>query len=201
MFIDVTLPWKMLFDGASHKDGAGAGVVFVTSEGHVLPYSFTLMEVCSNNVAEYQALLLGLRMAVDIKQRHLQIYGDSKMVINQLLGEYEVRKPELMPYAKQAKRLIAWIGDVTLEHVPRRENKQADALAKLASTITIPGKEAHILVYKDWVSLEEEMKEEDSANVVQVFEVDGEEEDWCQPLVDYLKYEKLPQEPKGRTNI
>ncbi|KAL0293162.1 UNVERIFIED_CONTAM: hypothetical protein Sradi_6953700 [Sesamum radiatum] len=77
LVIEITPPWKMYFDGASHKEGAGAGVVFVTSEGEVLPYSFTLTQNCSNNVAEYQALIFGLEMAVDTKQRYLKVYGDS----------------------------------------------------------------------------------------------------------------------------
>ncbi|KAK4391398.1 hypothetical protein Sango_1917600 [Sesamum angolense] len=67
LVIEVTPPWKMYFDGASHKEGAGAGVVFVTSEGEVLPYSFTLTHNCSNNMAEYQALIFGLEIAVDAK--------------------------------------------------------------------------------------------------------------------------------------
>ncbi|KAL0448957.1 UNVERIFIED_CONTAM: hypothetical protein Slati_1452100 [Sesamum latifolium] len=113
----------MYFDGASHKEGAGAGVVFVTSEGEVLPYSFTLTQNCSNNMAEYQALIFWLEMAVDTKQRHLKVYGDSQLVINQLLGLYEVKKPELLSYHNYAKRLIGWLGDVELEHLPRRDNK------------------------------------------------------------------------------
>ncbi|KAL0455601.1 UNVERIFIED_CONTAM: hypothetical protein Slati_0899300 [Sesamum latifolium] len=80
LMIETTPPWKMYFDGASHKEGAGAGVVFVTSEGEVLSYSFTLTQNCSNNMAEYQALIFGLEMAVDIKQRHLKVYGDSQLV-------------------------------------------------------------------------------------------------------------------------
>ncbi|KAK4397437.1 hypothetical protein Sango_1580300 [Sesamum angolense] len=68
LVIKFTPPWKMYFDGASHKEGVGAGVVFVTSEGEVLPYSFTLPQNCSNNVAGYQALILGLDLAVDAKQ-------------------------------------------------------------------------------------------------------------------------------------
>ncbi|KAL0313223.1 UNVERIFIED_CONTAM: hypothetical protein Sradi_5721600 [Sesamum radiatum] len=106
LVIEITPPWKMYFDGASHKEGAGAGVVFVTSEGEVLPYSFTLTQNCSNNVAEYQALIFGLEMTIDIKQRHLKVYGDFQLVINQLLGLYEVKKPELLPYRNYAKRLI-----------------------------------------------------------------------------------------------
>ena len=58
----------MYFDRVAHRDGAGAGVVFVTPQGEVITYSFTLTNRCSNNVAEYQALILGLEMVVDMKQ-------------------------------------------------------------------------------------------------------------------------------------
>ncbi|KAL0391377.1 UNVERIFIED_CONTAM: hypothetical protein Slati_4569700 [Sesamum latifolium] len=68
LVIEITPPWKMYFDGASYKEGVGAGVVFVTSKGEVLPYSFILTQNCSNNMAEYQALIFGLEIAVDIKQ-------------------------------------------------------------------------------------------------------------------------------------
>ena len=88
----------MYFDGATHRYGAGAGVVFVTPQEEVIPYSFTLINHCSNNVAEYQALILGLEMAVDMKQLQLQVFGDSQLVIKHLLGSYEVRNPELRPY-------------------------------------------------------------------------------------------------------
>lgn len=115
----------MYFDGASHKEGAGAGLVFVTSDREILPHSFTLTQLCSNNETEYQALILGLEMAVDIKQLHLRVFGDSKLVINQIIGIYEVKKPELLPYVNYAKRLMGWLGDVEIEHVTRRENKQA----------------------------------------------------------------------------
>ncbi|KAL0306899.1 UNVERIFIED_CONTAM: hypothetical protein Sradi_6107200 [Sesamum radiatum] len=107
LVIEVTPPWKMYFDGASHKEGAGAGVAFVTSEG--------------------------------------------ELVVNQLLGLYEVKKPELLPYHNYAKRLMGWLGDVELEHLPRKDNKQADALAKLASTLSKTDKEARIPICKSWV--------------------------------------------------
>ncbi|XP_059310562.1 uncharacterized protein LOC132061902 [Lycium ferocissimum] len=128
----------MYFDGAAQRDGAGAGVVFVTPQGEVLPYSFTLTQCCSNNVAEYQALILGLEMAVDMKQLQLQVFGDSQLIINQLLGSYDVKKPKLLPYYGYAQKLIGWLGDVTLQHVPRRENKKADTLAALPSALTLP---------------------------------------------------------------
>ncbi|XP_051132475.1 uncharacterized protein LOC127252363 [Andrographis paniculata] len=172
LFLEITPPWKMYFDGSSHKNGAGAGVIFVTSQGEVLPYSFALKEKCSNNVAEYQALILGLKMAVDIKQRQLQVYGDSKLVVNQITGEFEVKKPELMPYLKYAKALIELLGDVSIEYVPRKENGQADALAKLASTLSIPDQQVYIPIRKVWVDSckyeEEECVEKEVNHLIEV---------------------------------
>ncbi|XP_070013374.1 uncharacterized protein [Nicotiana sylvestris] len=138
MAIEVQPPWKMYFDGAAHRGGAGAGVIFVTSQGEILPYFFTLTQLCSNNIAEYQALILGLKIVVEMKRLQLQVFGDSQLVVNQLLGSYEVKKPELRPYHDYAKKLMGWLGDVTIQHVPRKENKKADALAALASSLTLP---------------------------------------------------------------
>ncbi|XP_070057246.1 uncharacterized protein [Nicotiana tomentosiformis] len=107
MVIEVQPSWKMYFYGDAHRGGAGAGVVFVTSQGEVLPYSFTLTQLYSHNVAKYQALILGLDMAVEMKLLQLQVFGDSQLVINQLLGSYEVKKPELCPYHDYAKNLMA----------------------------------------------------------------------------------------------
>ncbi|XP_057803083.1 uncharacterized protein LOC131018370 [Salvia miltiorrhiza] len=203
LVIEISPPWTMYIDGASHQDEAGAGVVFVSPERQVLPYSFTLTKNCSNNVAEYQALILGLEMAMDAKQLHLKVYGDSKLVVNQILGLYEVKKPDLLPYVKYAQKLIGQLGDVELEHVPKSENKQADALAKLASTIAMVGGEVAIPVCESWVIppvFEDEDSEENETNAVEVFEIE-EEEDWRQLLVDYLKYDKLPSDPRRRVDI
>ncbi|XP_070030081.1 uncharacterized protein [Nicotiana sylvestris] len=140
----------MYFDGAAHHGGAGAGVVFVTSQGEVLPYSFTLTQLYSNNIAEYQTLILGLEMVVEMKRLQLQVFGDSQLGVNQLLGSYEVKKPELRPYHDYAKKLMGWLGDATIQHVPRKENKKADALAALASSLTLLD-QAQVTICQKWV--------------------------------------------------
>jgi len=120
LVVEILPPWKMYFDGAAHQDGAG--VLFLTSEGEVLPHSFTLSKPCSNNLAEYQALILDLRWLWIWKS--CNSYGDFKLVINQLLGNYSVKKPDLNWFhtiITQTKRLIGWLGDVTIEHVPRKK--------------------------------------------------------------------------------
>ncbi|XP_038707284.1 uncharacterized protein LOC120002596 [Tripterygium wilfordii] len=77
-FIDIIPSWKLLFDGAARKYGEGVGVVFVTSQNEVMPFSFTLMEMCSNNVAEYQALIIGLEMALEMQRGQLEVFENSK---------------------------------------------------------------------------------------------------------------------------
>ncbi|GAA0167028.1 hypothetical protein LIER_22054 [Lithospermum erythrorhizon] len=151
MNVEMTPPWKMYFDGAAHQGGAGAGVIFLTPQQDLLPYSFSLSHNCSNNVAEYQALILGLEPATDLDIHQLEIYGDSQLVINQLLGDYEVRKPGLIPYHGYAKRLLQSIDLVSIKHVPRKMNKQSDALVGVALSLTYLGAEIKVPVCEKWV--------------------------------------------------
>ena len=92
LFIEMPKPWKLFFDGAARKDGARVGVILITLEEEVLPYSFTLIENCSNNVVEYQALMIGLEMEIELKITRLKVFRDSNLIINQLLALYEVKK-------------------------------------------------------------------------------------------------------------
>ncbi|XP_071922596.1 uncharacterized protein [Coffea arabica] len=155
LLIEIRPPWKMYFDGVTHRHGVGARIVFVTLDGGILLYSFTLSQHCSNNVAEYQTLILGLEIAVDMEQLDIQFYGDFQLVINQLLKSYEVKKFELISYHKYATRLMKRLGGANIE-----------------------GGDTH---------------------VVSTYEID--KEDWRQPLVDYLKYQKLPEEQRRKTDI
>ncbi|XP_057249308.1 uncharacterized protein LOC130590775 [Beta vulgaris subsp. vulgaris] len=140
-FIEILPPWKMYFDGAARHDGAGAGVVFISPEKCILPYSFMLTQLCSNNMAEYQALIIGLQMAIEMGLRDLDIHGDSQLVLKQLSGEYEVKKNDLIPCQRQASQLLDKLDTVKLEHVPRSANKMADALAGLAATLALGAEE------------------------------------------------------------
>jgi len=74
------------------------GVVFFSPQNHVLPRAFSLTESCSNNVTEYNALLIGLQLAQEMGVRYLEAYGDSKLIVNQVKGEYEVRHEDLVSY-------------------------------------------------------------------------------------------------------
>ncbi|KAM2835939.1 hypothetical protein PS2_032802 [Malus domestica] len=199
-YINIFSTWMVFFDESARADGAGAEVVFMSLQRQILPYSFQLSELCSNNVSEYQALIIGIQMAINMEIKALEVYGDSKLIINQLLTEYEVRKDDLVPYFWLATQLLQRFEVVTLEHVPRKENQMADALANLASSMTLGEDEAvDVPVCQRWViPLVTEMILDDT-NVISVLSVDVEE--WRQPLIDYLEHGKLPDDPRHHSEI
>jgi len=95
--------WQLFFDGASRTGPreniiAGVGVVLVSPQNYIIPRAFSLTEPCSNNIAEYNALLIGMQFADEIGVKNLEAYGDLKLIVNQVRGEYEVRHEDLVPY-------------------------------------------------------------------------------------------------------
>ena len=76
-FVDMLPPWEMYFDSAARQDGSGVGVGLVSPEKHILPYSFALTQLCSNNVAGYQSLILGLQTTIEMGIKGLDVCGDS----------------------------------------------------------------------------------------------------------------------------
>ena len=84
--IPATCPkhWVMYFDGALNINGAGAGILFITPTKDMLHYVLRIHFLASNNAAEYKACLHGIRIAIELGVKHLMVYGDSMLVINQV---------------------------------------------------------------------------------------------------------------------
>ena len=87
--------WTMYFDGASSKEGAGARVVFISPNKETFKFSFTLTFTCTNNIVEYEALLLGLKVASKNKIRILHVIGDSELVVQQIKTSYASKRKRL----------------------------------------------------------------------------------------------------------
>ncbi|XP_020263162.1 uncharacterized protein LOC109839144 [Asparagus officinalis] len=117
---------------------AGVGVVSISSQNHILPRAVSLTEPCSNNVAEYNALLVGLDIAKQLGVKHLEAYDDSQLIVNQMKGEYEVRNEHLVPYHIAAITLADSFEGFYIDHIPRLRNTYADVLASLAATLALP---------------------------------------------------------------
>jgi ribonuclease HI len=122
------------FDGGSRGNPGPAGIgVTLTDVGGKPVYELgEFLGRCTNNVAEYTALVRGLGAARSIGARKVLVRSDSELVVRQMNGQYKVKSPDLKPLYQQAVDLIAAIGDVKVSHVFREGNTRADKLANLA---------------------------------------------------------------------
>ena len=127
----------MYFDGASNAFGHGVRAVLISPEGNHYPFTAKLSFDCTNNVAKYEACVLGLQAAIEKKIKSLKVYDDSALVICQLNGEWETRDSKLVPYQEFIKKLIEQFEDITFKHLPREENYLVDALATLATMFKV----------------------------------------------------------------
>ena len=108
----------MYFERASNALGCSVGAVLISPEGNHCPFIAKLSFDCTNNVAEYEACVLGLQAAIKKKIRGLIVYGDSALVICQLNEEYETKDSKLVPYQEFIKRLIEQFEEITFKHLP-----------------------------------------------------------------------------------
>jgi ribonuclease HI len=87
--------WKMFFDGASSSEGTGAGVVFVSPCQETISLSYKLEFETINNVAEYEALVLGLRAAKEMGIEEVVVFRDAELIIQQVINAYRAKHPLL----------------------------------------------------------------------------------------------------------
>ena len=121
----------MFFDGSNMLNGSGAGVVLVSPRGDKLSYVLQIHFDSSNNEAEYE---YGLRMAISLGVRRLMVYGDSDLVVNQVMKVWDVRSPAMTGYCNAVRKLEKKFKGLALHHIPRLKNQAADDFAKLGST-------------------------------------------------------------------
>ncbi|XP_074368281.1 uncharacterized protein LOC141708514 [Apium graveolens] len=127
-------PWWILHvDGVVNNGGAGAGIVLVSPEGHHLMSAIHFKFYATNNDAKYEALINGLKIALEMGVRNLIARSDSELVVNQVNGGFQARGPRTELYLRCTQRLIGMFKEVRLEYVPREKNNNADALAKMGS--------------------------------------------------------------------
>ncbi|KAK5813415.1 hypothetical protein PVK06_028865 [Gossypium arboreum] len=110
--------WKLNFDGASNAVGNGAEAVLISLNGDHYPFTCKLDFDCTNNMAEYEACIMGIRTAIDREIKVLEVYGDSALVIYQLKSEWETRDPKLINYRKLIPELIEEFEDITFHYLP-----------------------------------------------------------------------------------
>ena len=131
--------WKMHFDGSRSKDGLGAGVVLTSPKLDVLQYVLQIHFAASNNVAEYEALVHGLKVAKEVGVRRIVCYGDSDLVVQQVSGNWDALDANMKSYRFHVQMVSGSFDGCEFHHVGRANNEAADMLSKLGSSRqTIP---------------------------------------------------------------
>ncbi|GJZ28943.1 reverse transcriptase domain-containing protein [Tanacetum coccineum] len=180
-------PWTLFTDGSSCVDGSGAGLILTNPEGAEFTYAMRFRFEATNNEAEYEALIAGLRIAEQMGVKNLQAHVDSRLVANQVNGSYIAKESGMVQYLNKVKTLAKSFKEFSIKQIPRSENKKADALSKIAST-SFAHLSKQVLV--------EELKEK-SINEKEILDVVEEEGNtWMTPICEYLAKEILPEDKK-----
>ncbi|CAN6695758.1 unnamed protein product [Malus baccata var. baccata] len=131
--------WKLYFDGSYTQKASEAGIVIINPQGIHHYYSFLLdYQGNTNNRAEYEALIIGLEILMDLGAVEVEVFGDSELVINQLNGEFKCRHITMAGYYLATTQLLSfWDFDISVSHVPRGSNLAANEMAQLASGVPI----------------------------------------------------------------
>ena len=126
--------WQLECDGAYQRDGAGASAILTAPSGTQLKYATRLdFKGCTNNVAEYEGLLLGLRKARALGARRLSIKSNSELITGHINKSNRALKPELSKYLVAVRSMDKFFLGFSIRSFPRSQNKQADILAKAAA--------------------------------------------------------------------
>ncbi|VFQ96840.1 unnamed protein product [Cuscuta campestris] len=176
--------WTVFTDGSSAAKNSGGGVVVIAPEGFRAYYSIRFGFKASNNEAEYEALLCGLRLAAGMNATKLRIKCDSKLVVGHVSGEFEAKDERMKKYRDTALELLKSFTAYSVEQIPQAENAEADILSKLSSDTP-----EHI---RRMANVEE--LSELSIHAFPVAMICAQPRDWTDDIVAFLKDGTLPDE-------
>jgi ribonuclease HI len=126
--------WTMYFDGSVMKEGSGVGLVFISPLGVRIEYMVRLHFLASNNTTEYEALINGLQIAVELGIKRLMIRGDSELVVGQVIKDNNCVDSKMVAYCQVVRDLEGKFHGLELHHILRDYNKEADILTKATSS-------------------------------------------------------------------
>jgi ribonuclease HI len=130
--------WTMFFDGACTKESAGAGVVLISPSKKTSHLSFNLDFKVTNNIAEYEALLLGLNVAKEMKIKRLHVFIDADLIIQQVNKSFQAKHVTLKAYRDEVLRAIHTFTNFKISYVPKAMNELVDSLVVSACSFIPP---------------------------------------------------------------
>nr|ABF97190.1 retrotransposon protein, putative, Ty3-gypsy subclass [Oryza sativa Japonica Group] len=181
--------WTMHFDGSKRLTGTGAGVVLISPTGERLSYVLWIHFSASHNVAEYEALLHGLRIAISLGIRRLIVRGDSQLGVNQVTKEWSCLDVNMTAYRQEVRKLEDKFDGLELTHVLRHNNEAADRLANFGSKLEAAPSDVFVEhLYEPTVPRKEITEAMDTQGVGML------EADWREPFIKFLSKQELPQD-------
>ena len=124
----------MYVDGASNQKGSRVGLVLISPEKVIVEKSLRLDFSATNNEVEYEALMMGMAMVHRMSGKSVKVFLDSRLVVGQVKGEFEVKDERIQGYLSQVKCLQSEFKSFNLIHIPRSDNAHANSLAMLATS-------------------------------------------------------------------
>ncbi|XP_073133798.1 uncharacterized protein [Henckelia pumila] len=171
-------------DGSSTSTGSGAGIVVESPQGDKFQYAIKFLFPATNNEAEYEAFIMGIKLALSVGAKKLTIHSDSQLIVSQVNGNYEEKEDKMLEYLTQVNEFLSRLDSYDIKQIPRGENESADRLAKLASSLAnIDNRKITFLTYS---------KEENDGSDVTIFCADNENHSWKDEIIDYLMRGNLP---------
>jgi ribonuclease HI len=182
----------MYFDGSLKLEGAGAGVLLISPKVEQLKYVLQIFWKVSNNKAEYEALLHGLRLAISLGIKRLLVYGDSAVVINQVNKSWDRNKENMDAYCPEVRKLENKFYGLEFHHVVCDNNVAADIQSKLGSTraqvpVGVFVHELHPPSIPEPAPTTTDPAPSQTGQEVMMIDMD-----WRQPFIDYIHEQKVP---------
>nr|XP_025611986.1 uncharacterized protein LOC112705366 [Arachis hypogaea] len=183
-------PWELHVDGASSRRGNGAGIILKEGDEVIAKQSLQFNFPASNNQAEYEALITGLKLALNLEVRSLTAHCDSLLVVQQIRGEFQVKDPLLERYWLMAKYLISKFNSFIILHVNREKNFRADILSKLAATRA----DTQISTLSQLTLEKPSIEPLSVTNITHL-------QDWRTPFLEYINTGTIPKDELNPQNI
>ena len=130
----------MYFDGSVCDDGQRIGVVLISPNGAIFEFSNQLEEECTNNQVEYEAFLFGLEFLQSMGMKHVEAFGDSLLVVQQVSKVCQCYNGSLNAYLDKCLDIISSFDEFIIKHIPREENGKTNTLPLQASGYNVTKK-------------------------------------------------------------
>ena len=130
--------WTLFFDGSKSKYGVGAGCVLIDPKGTKWMIACKLEFECTNNFAEYEALVQGIKKEIDLRADSIQCYGDSEIIVKKVRNKIHCLSPHLLNYQKLVRDMMSSFKSFNIKYVPISQNFDVDLLANTTSRLIPP---------------------------------------------------------------